>query len=153
MAAVSTSSISVVSGSNAGEVGDAADAPDLDLAVEEALPDLGEPVAGFDGVGEQHPARVGRAAEGGGELDDRELRDLGCAGSGELEHGVGSGHPEPGHPGVLCLGVGVVVGQPERAVEVGEQLAGGVAVGPLGDGDEELSVGVVGGLLLRDGQS
>jgi len=131
----------------AGEVGDAAYPPDLDLAVEEALPDLGKSVAGLDRVGEQHPAGVGRPAQGGGELDDCELRDLGCAGAGELEHGVGAGHPEPGHPGVLRGGVGVVVGEAEGAVEVGEQLAGGVAVRPLGDRDEPVPDGLVGSLV------
>ena len=34
----------------AGEVGDAADPPDLDLAVDQALPDLRQPVLGFHGV-------------------------------------------------------------------------------------------------------
>ncbi len=134
-------------GQGAGEVGDAADPPDLDLAVQQALPDLGESVTGFDGVGEQHPARVGRATQGGGELDDRELRNLRCTGAGELEHRVGTGHPEPGQPGVLCFGVGVVVGQPECAVQVGEQLAGGVALSPLGDRDEPVPVGLVSSLV------
>jgi len=41
--------------------------------------------------------------------------------------------------------VGVVVGQPERAVQVGQQLPGGVAVGPLGDRDEPVPVCLVSG--------
>ena len=135
-----------------GDLGDAAYPPDLDLAVEESLPDLREPVAGFDRVRHEHPAGVGRPAQCGGELDDRELADLGCTRAGELEHGVGSGHPETGDPGVLGRGQCVVVGEAVDAVEVRHQLAGGVPVGPGGDGDEELPVGVVGGLLLRDGE-
>jgi hypothetical protein len=43
--------------------------------------------------------------------------------------------------------VGVVVGQTERAVQVGQQLAGGVALSPLGDGDEAVPVGLVSGLV------
>ena len=141
-----------VGGELTGDLGDPPDAPHLHLACFEASPDLRQPVLALDRVGEQGPPGVGGMAEGGGELDDREFRDLGGAGAGELEHGVGAGHPETGDPGVLGGGVGVVVGQPVGAVEVGEQLAGGVPVGPGGDGDEELPVGVVGGLLLRDGE-
>jgi hypothetical protein len=140
-------------GEGAGDLGDPTDAPHLHLACFEAGPDLGEPVLGLDRVGDQGPAGVGGAPQRRGELDDRELRHLGCTGPGELEHRVGTGHPEPGDPRVLSLNVGVLISQPVGAVEVGEQPAGGVAVGPGGDGDEELAVGVVGGLLLRDGQA
>ncbi|CAM3875203.1 hypothetical protein NOMA109596_14855 [Nocardioides marinus] len=134
-------------GQAAGEVGDAAYPPHLHLARFEAGPDLRQPVAGLHGIRQQHPPRVGGTAQCGGELDDRELADLGCTGAGELEHRVGAGHPEPGHPRVLGLVVGVVVGQPEGAVQVGQQLAGGVPVGPLGDRDEPVPVSLVSSLV------
>ncbi|CAM3803670.1 hypothetical protein NOMA109596_11535 [Nocardioides marinus] len=135
-----------------GDLGDPPDAPHLHLAVEESLPDLRQSVAGFDRIRDQYPAGVGGAAQRRGELDDRELRHLGGAGAGELEHGVGAGHPEPGDPRVLSLSVGVLVGQPVGAVEVGHQLAGGVPVGPLSDRDEPIPVGLIGSLVeVADG--
>ncbi|CAM3980912.1 hypothetical protein NOMA109596_18175 [Nocardioides marinus] len=135
-----------------GDLGDPPYPPHLHLTCFEASPDFRQPVLGLHRIGEQGPAGVGGTAEGGGELDDGELRHFRRTRTGELEHGVGTRHPEPGDPRVLGLGVGVVVGQPVGAVEVRHQLAGGVAVGPLSDRDEPVPVGLIGSLVeVADG--
>ena len=101
-------------------------------------PELGEAVAELDGVAEVGPPGVGRHAQGEGEVGDAELRDQGCAGSGDGEFAFGAvdggGAVVDGLDGVhdrpldgelelvdLDLGGDLVVG-----VECGQHLVRGV---------------------------
>ena len=111
-----------------GLVGDAAGFPGGQVAGGDAFPEAGEAVAQLEGVAEVAFAGFGRQADGGGELGDGELRDQGCAGSGERDAGVAEG-PQPD-------GRGFVDG------------FGGVDDGPLHGGLEQVGFGPV-GLGLR----
>ena len=89
-----------------GAFGDELQPPGLQLAAFEAGPAAAQPVAALHHVGEVAAPGLGGAAQGGGELDDGELRDLGAAlatqrqrglvpGVGRSDQGSGRVHRRP----------------------------------------------------------
>ena len=131
-----------------GLVGDPAGFPGGQVAGDDAFPEPGEPVAQLEGVADVAFAGLGGQADGGGELGEGELRDQGCAGSGDRDGGVAEG-AEPDGLGLVDglggMGDGPAHGQLE---EVGLGLVGLGPPGPCRGEDACRVVGQPGGLRV-----
>ncbi len=105
-------------------VGDPAGFPGGQVTTDDAFPQPGQAVAQLQGVADVAFAGLGGQGDGGGELGEGELRDQGCAGSGQRDGGVAEG-AQPDGLGLLdgLRGVG------DRPVHGGLQEVG---LGPVG---------------------
>ncbi len=132
-------------GQGHGAVGDVAESEGLQVTGLESFPAPSEPVAALDGLGEEAAPGLGGAAQRGGELDDRELRDLGAAlatqrqsrlvpglvpGLDRADQRVAGVHRRPPRGGLHHLAGGVVLDL-LLGPGVGQHRGGVVALGRL----------------------